>query len=127
MLQVTIRTPKEMVLDEKVSSLRFPTHTGWVGLRPRSEPTVLSVDAGLILLDTPMGRRFVGTGGGLLRTDGLSASLLTPLAVAGTDVESVTMQLNRLLEAPNEEMDIRKTLGRLEKRILQEIHQKDHA
>jgi hypothetical protein len=61
----------------------------------------------------------------MLHTNGVSASLLTPLAVMGEDVESVTRQLDALLSASNEELEIRQTLGRLETRILQELQQRD--
>ena len=56
---------------------------------------------------------------------GESASLLTPLAVVGDDVESVSRQLDALLSEPSEEMEVRRTLGRLETRILQELRQGD--
>ncbi len=49
-LHVTIRTPSETVVDQDVASLRVPTQTGQVGLRPRGEPSVLAVEAGLIVL-----------------------------------------------------------------------------
>ncbi len=41
--------------------------------------------------------RYAGTAGGLLHTNSESASLLTPLAVVGDDVESVSRQLDALL------------------------------
>jgi len=124
-LHVIIRTPRETVVEEDVDSLRVPTQSGQVGLRPRCEPSVLAVEAGLILLRSTGGIRYVGTAGGLLHTSGDSASLLTPLAVAGDDVESVSRQLDALLSAPSEEMEVRRTLGRLETRILQELGQDD--
>ena len=49
-LHVTIRTPRETVVDQDVASLRVPTQSGQVGLRPRGEPSVLAVEAGLIVL-----------------------------------------------------------------------------
>ncbi len=126
-LHVTIRTPSETVVDQDVASLRVPTQSGQVGLRPRGEPTVLAVEAGLIVLRLNGGTRYAGTAGGLLHTNGESASLLTPLAVVGDDVESVSRQLDALLSAPSEEMEVRRTLGRLETRILQELRQGDEA
>jgi F0F1-type ATP synthase epsilon subunit len=123
-LHVTIRTPRETIVDQKVVSMRVLTKTGHVGIRPRSEPTVMAVEAGLILLRTKDGMRYAGTAGGLLHTHREAASLLTPIAVVGDDVQSVSNQLDTLLSEPNEEMDVRKTLGRLEKRILQEVNQR---
>ncbi len=122
-LRAIVRTPSETIVDQHVAALRIPTQTGQVGLRPRGEPTVLAVEPGLILLRTAGGHRYAGTAGGLLHTNGQSASLLTPLAVVGDDAESVSRQLDALLSAPSEEMEARRTLGRLETRILQELHQ----
>lgn len=122
-LHAIIRTPSETVVEQDVAALRVPTHTGQVGLRPRSEPTVLAVEAGLIVLRLNGGNRYAGTAGGLLHTDGTSASLLTPLAVVGKDVEAVLQRLDELLAVPSEEMEVRRTLGRLETRILQELRQ----
>lgn len=124
-LHVTIRTPSETVVDQDVAALRVPTQTGQVGLRPRCEPSVLAVQAGLIVLRLNGGNRYAGTAGGLLHTSGQSASLLTPLAVLGDDVQSVSSQLDALLSAPSEEMEVRHTLGRLETRILHELGQGD--
>jgi F0F1-type ATP synthase epsilon subunit len=124
-LRVTIRTPNNTIFDQDVASLRVPTQTGHVGVRPRGEPTVLAVDAGLIVLRLADRMRYAGTAGGLLHTTAKTASLLTPLAVVGDDLESVSGQLDDLLSAPSEEMEARRTLGRLETRILQELRQED--
>lgn len=126
-LHVTILTPKEMVVDEEVTSMRILTQSGHVGLRPRGEASVLAVEAGLVVLKFSDRIRYAGTAGGLLRTSGEAAKLLTPLAVVGDDLESVSQQLDGLLTAPNEEMEVRRTLGRLETRILQELHQQGEA
>lgn len=126
-LHVTIFTPKETVVDEEVTSMRIPTQSGQVGLRPRGESSVLAVEAGLVILKLSDRVRYAGTAGGLLRTSAEAANLLTPLAVVGDDLDSVSQQLEELLTAPNEEMEVRRTLGRLETRILQELHQQDEA
>lgn len=122
-LRVEIRTPSETIYDGAVRSLRVPTHTGQVGLRPRGEPTVLAVSPGLIVLRTGSQEIYVGAAGGLLHTDQATAKLLTPMAVVGEDVDSVLEQLDHLLSTPSEEMELRNTLGRLESRILQEVQQ----
>lgn len=124
-LRFSIRTPRQTIFDQDVVALRVPTKTGHVGLRPRCEPIVLAVEAGLVLLRAEPGTIYAGTAGGLLHANGQSASLLTPLAVVGDDVQSVSTQLNVLLSEPNEEMEVRRTLGRLEKRILRELGQGD--
>ena len=126
-LKVTIRTPGEIVFEGEIVSLRVPTHTGQVGLRPRAERSVIAVEAGLIVLKMERDVKYAGTAGGLLHTDGLKSSLLTPLAIVGSNVESVSRQLDALLSAPSQEMEIRHTLGRLETRILQEVRQGDET
>lgn len=127
-LRVTIRTPRETVVDEDVAAMRVPTKSGHVGLRPRGEPSVLAVEAGLVLLHGHSGMRYAGTAGGLLHSSGQSVSLLTPLAVVGGDVDSVSEQLEALLSEPSDEMEVRQTLGRLETRIRKELVQgEEHA
>lgn len=122
-LRFTVRTPHDVVLEIDARSLRVPTETGHVGLRPRAEPMVLAVEASLILVrtDTGQGVTFVGTAGGLLTCDGLTATLLTPLAVAGDDEESIMQELETALAEPSEEMQARAMLGRLESQILSEL------
>lgn len=124
-LHVVIRTPRETVIEQDVVAIRVPTQTGQVGLRPRGEPNVLAVESGLIVLRLAAGVRYCGTAGGLLHAAGAVASLLTPLAVVGDDVQAVSQQLDQLLSAPSEEMEVRQTLGRLETRIRQELRQGD--
>lgn len=124
-LHVIIRTPRETVVDQTVTSMRVPTESGQVGLRPRGEASVLAVEAGLIVLRLNGGFKYVGTAGGLLHSSGKAASMLTPLAVIGDDVQSVARDLDALLSNPSEEMDVRRVLGRLESRILQELRQGD--
>ena len=124
-LRVVIRTPLETIVDRQVIALRVPTETGQVGLRPRGEPSVLPIEPGLIVLRTRDGMGYVGTAGGLLHTNGQSANLLTPLAVVGDGINSVSQNLETALSAPSEEMEVRQTLERLETRILQELQHED--
>ena len=88
-LRLVVRTPQGGVFDERVTSLRVPTDTGQVGLRPRSEEAALVVEPGLALAASSDGLRFVATAGGLLRCDGKQAVLLTPLAVVGESAKVV--------------------------------------
>ncbi|MFO0689849.1 MAG: hypothetical protein U0900_14225 [Myxococcota bacterium] len=120
-LQVVVRTPQAVVLDEGVSSLRIPTSTGQVGLRPRSEATVLVVEPGLVLMTGPSGRRFVATAGGLLHCDGLRVVLLTPVAVIGDGADSVRAALKVAFERSAANLELRAVLQRLETGILQEL------
>lgn len=120
-LQVVVRTPQAVVFDEGVASLRIPTSTGQVGLRPRSEPAALVVEPGLVLATGPSGRRFVATAGGLLHCDGNRAVLLTPVAVIGDSADSVRAALQDALGRSTSNLELRAVLQRLETGILQEL------
>ena len=124
-LHMIIRTPSETVVDQDVVAVRVPTQTGQVGVRPRGEPSVLAVEAGLVVLRWKGGVRYAGTAGGLLHSNGRTASLLTPLAVVGNDVEALSDQLDALLQAPSQAMDVRHAMERLERQILRELRQGD--
>jgi len=120
-LRLRVRTPRGSAFDQAVRSLRVPSDTGQVGLRPRSETTALVVEPGLALADTGTELRFVATAGGLLRCDGSEAVLLTPLAVVGDSAERVGAELERELGTPGLDRELRGILERLETGILQEL------
>lgn len=120
-LRLVVRTPQGGVFDERVTSLRVPSDTGQVGLRPRSEAAALVVEPGLVLAASTAGLRFVATGGGLLRCDGAEAVLLTPLAVVGESAQTVRAELEKALGAPSPDRELRAVLQRLERGILQEL------
>jgi F0F1-type ATP synthase epsilon subunit len=120
-LKLIVRTPREVVLELDVLSLRAPTATGQVGVRPRVEPLVLAIEPGLVLVRQDHAVGYVGTAGGLLRCDGERASLLTPLAVVGKDEDDVLTALEQVLAQPNVELEARATLSRLEGSLLREL------
>lgn len=122
-LKLIVQTPREAVLELDASSLRVPTESGQVGVRPRVEALVLAVEPGLVLVRQDDSFRFIGTAGGLLRCDGERASLLTPLAVAGTDEDYILAALERALAQPNIELEARAMLNRLQSSILRELRQ----
>ena len=126
-LHFVIRTPHDIVLACDVSSVRVPTETGQVGLRPQSESTVLAVEPGLIVVRQDDLVRFAGTAGGLLRCDGAVAHLLTPVAVIGDALTTVLEALDRALAVPSAEQEARALLGRLERHIMLELHGGDEA
>ena len=113
-LKLIVRTPRQVVLDRSVTSLRLPTESGQVGLRHRVEPLVLAVEPGLVVIRTLDEVWFAGTAGGLLRCDGTLATLLTPLAVTGASEGEVIRTLEDALEQPNAELEARATLSRLQ-------------
>ena len=120
-----ILTPAETIFQANIDSLRVPTFSGHVGLRPRGEPTVIPVEAGLVIIHHAGETTYAGTTGGVLRCDGQQARLLTPLAVVGSELAQVSEQLQHQLDAPGEEIETRRTLGKLETRIVRELHQTD--
>lgn len=120
-LRLLVRTPQGGVLDQRVTSLRVPTDTGQVGLRPRTETTALVVEPGLALATSADGLRFVATAGGLLRCDGAEAVLLTPLAVVGESARAVRDELEAALGVPGPDRELRAVLQHLELGILQEL------
>jgi F0F1-type ATP synthase epsilon subunit len=120
-LHLTVRTPHEIVLEENARSIRVPTETGLVGLRPRMEPVILAIEPQLVFVRTDSSTRFVGTAGGLLTCDGDQVTLMTPLAVVGDDEATLQAELQRILSQPGQEMQARAMLDRLEGRILNEI------
>jgi F0F1-type ATP synthase epsilon subunit len=120
-LTLTVRTPQEVVLQQDVSSIRVPTETGQVGIRPRAEPLVVAVEPGVVLVRLEDEYQFVGTAGGLLRWDGGSANLLTPLAVTGREEDVVIRAVEQLLAQPSAELEARTTLERMQTSILREL------
>jgi len=120
-LRLVVRTPQGGVFDQRVTSLRVPSDTGQVGLRPRTEAAALVVEPGLVLAAGSDGLRFVATAGGLLRCDGEEAVLLTPLAVVGESAEAVRAELEEALGTPRSDLELRAVLQSLETGILQEL------
>jgi F0F1-type ATP synthase epsilon subunit len=127
LLKVSVRTPHETVFEADCRSLRIPTESGQVGLRPAVERHVTAFETGIVNFQTPDHRiRFIGTAGGLLLCDGMTATLLTPLAVVGDDEESVVSRLDDILSQPGSEMETRMMLSRLEGEIVNEL-QRDRS
>jgi F0F1-type ATP synthase epsilon subunit len=120
-LRLSVRTPRETVAELDALSLRLPTDTGQVGLRPRCEPAVLALEAGLALVRTTAGLRFLATAGGVLRCDGRRAVVLTPIAVLGDDAAEVRERLEQALAVPSGDLELRRAIERLEKGIRREL------
>jgi len=116
-----LRTPHEDVFDDHVRGVRVPTETGQAGLRPRGEPVLLVVEPGLLVLHHDAGVRFAATAGGLLESGRRQATLYTPIAVVGPSEDDVLAALNRLLSTPDREVAVRRRLGELERRIVEEL------
>ena len=121
-VRFVVRTPHEVVFDADVRSVRVLTETGHVGVRPRMEPLVLPVEAGLVLAQMDDRVAYVGSAGGLLSSDGVRVTLLTPLGVFGADPAAVRTALDQALTTPGADFAVRARLGKLEGRILAELH-----
>lgn len=119
-LHVVVRTPREVVADLEVQSLRVPTDTGQVGVRPRAEAAVTAVEPGLVLARVGDRMRVIGTAGGLLRVSSSEAVLLTPVAVLGDDAAAVVAAVDEALAGPEGERELRQAIERLEAGLLRE-------
>lgn len=122
-LRLLVQTPREIVYDGLVSSVRVPTQSGQVGLRPRGEPGLSVVEPGLIVTRIGQEHGFVASAGGLLDINRERALLLTPFAAAGSRDSDVLSALADALATPDSEINARKRLGELEQRILHELRE----
>jgi F0F1-type ATP synthase epsilon subunit len=121
-LHFIVRTPHAVAVEIDVHSIRIPTESGQVGLRPQIEPQIIAVEAGLVLVrNGPHDMRFIGTAGGLLVAEKVRATLMTPLALSGADRSSIMDQLQKALGEPNDEMQARAMLANLEEEIISEM------
>jgi F0F1-type ATP synthase epsilon subunit len=120
-LHLVVRTPRAVVAELDVLSLRVPTHTGQVGIRPGGERLLTPVEPGLALARTAGPPLFLGTAGGLLRSDRRGAVLATPIAFTGEDPGAVLRAIEAALAAPDPELELRRAIGRLEAGMLREL------
>jgi len=120
-LGFVIRTPHEVLVQAEVLALRVPTETGQVGLRPHEEPFVVVVEPGLLVLRDAARVRFAATAGGLLECDREQALLYTPFAVLGDAEDEVLRALDAALATPSSELEARRRLDEIERRIVQEL------
>jgi len=120
-VHLVVRTPRGVAADLEVQSLRVPTDTGQVGLRPGAEAAVTPVEPGLVLARTAERLHFIGTAGGLLRTDGREAELLTPVAVLEDDAAAAVAAVDQALAGADPERDLRQAIERLETGLRREV------
>jgi len=120
-LRLVVRTPHAVVVERDVRSLRVPTASGQVGVRPGGEALVTPVEPGLVLARADDATLFVGSAGGLLRSDADDAVLATPVAFAGDDPEAVLRAIEAALAAGDPELELRRAVARLEAGMLREL------
>lgn len=123
----TIRTPLATVFSAAVSGLRVRVEGGWVGIRPRAEPTRLAVEPGLLIVQQWGRLGYVASAGGLLSSERLSADLYSPFAASGGTPDAMLAALNEVLKTPPPELAARHQLGELERRIVKELRGAGHA
>lgn len=116
-----VRSPHDTVLDTAALSVRVRTGTGSVGLRAGMEAAVLPIESGLIWVRVDDRVTLVGSAGGLLYTDGIEATLFTPLAVVGADVSAIQTALDAALRDPESELAARARFDRVQTRVLDEL------
>jgi F0F1-type ATP synthase epsilon subunit len=119
-LRFLVRTPHTEVLQREVSSLRVPTETGWVGLLPGAERSVLVIEPGLVVVRSGSTTSLVGTAGGVLRVERDTVTLLASVAVAGEDAQAVREALDTLAGEPSAEVELRRRIEALERGLLAE-------
>jgi F0F1-type ATP synthase epsilon subunit len=124
LLELVIRTPREITLDERVSSVRVPSETGQLGIRPRGEPLLTALEPGLVVFRMGAELRVAGTVGGLMMSDRDRCEIFTPFAVVGTEDE-VIAALEQQGRDPEPELEARRRLGELEQRIVREIGRRE--
>ncbi len=117
-VRFVVRTPHAEVLRREVWSLRVPTETGWVGLLPGAEESVLVIEPGLVVARSGGMMSLVGTAGGVLRVEHDAVTLLASVAVAGNDARAVREALDALAGESSAEMELRRHIEALERGIL---------
>jgi F0F1-type ATP synthase epsilon subunit len=123
-LRFVIRTPTEVAFDALIRAGRVPTETGLAGVRPRAEPMLLVIEAGLIVLRLDVGTRYAATAGGLYESSRESGVLHTPFAAVGGNAREILATLERELRTSDGEIALRRQLGDLEQRIIRELRTK---
>jgi F0F1-type ATP synthase epsilon subunit len=120
-LHLVVRTPHSIVVEEDVLSLRVPTESGQVGIRPRGEPSVTPIEPGLAIARGEDHLLFLATAGGILRSEASVAVLLTPVAFVGSDPAEVLRASAAASAGPDPERELRQAIERLEAGMLREL------
>ena len=117
-LRFVARTPHAEVLRRDLGGLRVPTETGWVGILPHTEGSVLVVEPGLVLMRQGELTSFAGTAGGILRVEREGVTLLAPIVVSGESVAVVQAALDEVSTQASQEMELRRRIDHLERALM---------
>jgi F-type H+-transporting ATPase subunit epsilon len=117
-LRFVVRTPHAKIFHVRAASLRVPTETGWVGILPGAERSVLVIEPGLVIVRTDHALALVGTGGGVLHIERDRVTLLASIAVLGDDASSVRAALDRMAGESSAEIELRRGMDGIERGLL---------
>jgi F-type H+-transporting ATPase subunit epsilon len=87
-IQLVLVTPETTLLDEPVTSLRFPLFDGQIGILPSRAPLVGRLGTGELQLHTAAGTRSYFIDGGFVQVKGSVVSLLTNGAIAAGSLDA---------------------------------------
>lgn len=86
-LQLVVVTPETTLLDEKVTSVRFPLFDGQLGVLPGRFPLVGRLGVGELRLVSGIGERSYFVDGGFVQVRGLSVTVLTPRCLLADEIQ----------------------------------------
>lgn len=87
-LRLIVVTPERTLLDEPVSSLRFPLYDGDIGILPGRLPLIGRLGAGELHITTGSGETSYFVDGGFVQVLGPMVTLLTNRAIPAKDLSA---------------------------------------
>ena len=91
-LQLVVVTPETTIVDEPVSSLRFPLFDGQAGVLPGRAPLVGRLGSGELKLTATSGERSYFVDGGFVQINGETVTLLTSRCMPSSDIDADAAQ-----------------------------------
>jgi F-type H+-transporting ATPase subunit epsilon len=95
-IRLLIITPDDVVMDEKVTSVRFQEPDGWRGILPRHTPYLTQLVNGILIyrLSKEEDARYVALYGGTLEVRRDMILVLTVAAELGADMQELARRLS---------------------------------
>lgn len=87
-LRLVLVTPETTLLDQSVSSLRFPLFDGQIGVLPGRAPLVGRLGTGTLKFDSAGGSQSYFVEGGFVQIKGSVVTLLTNKAIAAGEIDA---------------------------------------
>ena len=102
-IRLLVVTPDDVVIDQKVVSVRFQQPDGWQGILPHHAPYITQLINGILMYRLPGEKeiRYLALYGGTLEVQKDMIVVLTPAAEPGSDLA----ELSRTLMERQEEAD----------------------